>query len=110
MRLEESRRAWGTPEFAAVLKQELQRHADALPLQQGLRQSSSVGSEPVTAVIHGFLETAGVIRVRAGIFYQGLVTGCSCADDPGPPGEVSEYCELLLEINENGEALVELAE
>ena len=99
IRLAASIRAWGTTEFNTVLKREIEQQADALPLQQGLRYSSSVGSEPVTAVIHGASEQDGLIRVRAGIFYQGLVTGCSCADDPTPPGENSEYCELSLEID-----------
>lgn len=111
IRLEASLRAWGTPEFNAVLKREIEQQADALPLQQGLSASSSVGSEPVTALIHGVSEAAEAISIRVGIFYQGLVTGCSCADDPSPPGEVSEYCEVLLVVDRgSGEARVSLLE
>jgi hypothetical protein len=41
IRLTNSMAAWGTPEFAAVLKQELQAlGGDGLPLQQGLSASS----------------------------------------------------------------------
>lgn len=99
IRLARSLSAWGSLEFAAVLKQELEQQADGLPLQQGLSASSSVADAPVTAVIHNVAETENAIRIKAGIFYQGLLGGCSCADDPGPPGENNEYCELLLEID-----------
>ncbi|OGS91510.1 MAG: hypothetical protein A2Z95_09520 [Gallionellales bacterium GWA2_60_18] len=91
--------AWGTPEFESVLKQELARAADALPLQRGLTVGSQVTDAPVTAVIHSVTTTEEVIRVKAGIFYSSVIGGCSCADDPTPVGENTEYCELLLEID-----------
>ena len=39
------------------------------------------------------------IHVKAGIFYTGIIAGCSCADDPTPVDEQAEYCEVRLEIN-----------
>ena len=41
----------------------------------------------------------GFIRVKAGIFYKGIIAGCSCADDPTPAGENNEYCEVQLDID-----------
>ena len=108
--LAKSLRAWGTPDFQAILKQELAQHADLLPLQQGLSSSSSVADTPITVVVHSVAELEKVIRVRAGIFYQGLVGGCSCADDPTPPGENDEYCEVRLDMDKTTAAtVVELA-
>jgi hypothetical protein len=42
-----------------------------------------------------------VIRVKAGIFYQGVLGGCSCADDPTPASEINEYCEVQLDIDKS---------
>lgn len=101
--------AWGTPQFESVLKQELARAADALPLQQGLSVGSQVTDTPLTAVILAAAATEGIIRVKAGIFYGSVIGGCSCADDPTPVNENTEYCELLLEIDRTtAEVSVEL--
>lgn len=91
--------AWGKPEFEALLKQELARQAGLLPLQQGLSCSSSVADTPITAVILGMADLGDVIRVKAGIFYEGLVGGCSCAGDPTIDSEYTEYCEVQLDID-----------
>ncbi|MFA5082076.1 MAG: hypothetical protein WC474_05990 [Hydrogenophilaceae bacterium] len=100
IRLTDALKAWGTPEFRAVLKQELERQDPrALPLQEGLSRSSHALDDPFSAVVIAASEVAGRIQVRAGIFYHGLIAGCSCADDPTPVEPQNEYCELLLEID-----------
>lgn len=92
--------AWGTPDFKAVLKQEIaQLDADQLPLQQGLSTGNYVTADPITVMITSVAETENIIRVRAGIFYQGMLGGCSCADDPTPTSESNEYCEVQLDID-----------
>ncbi len=63
-----------------------------LPLQQGLTISSHVTERPVQAMILSTGEEASLIRVKAGIFYTGIIAGCSCADDPTPIAEQNEYC------------------
>lgn len=99
-KLDKALQAWGTPDFEAILKQEIaQLGADQLPLQQGLTISSTVTADPVTVIIHRVTELENVIRVRAGILYQGLVGGCSCADDPTPISDNNEYCEVQLDID-----------
>ncbi len=99
-RLSEALHAWGTPEFNAVLKREI-AHLDAeqLPLQQGLTSSSYALDDRIEAVILAVAEEADCLRVKAGIFYAGIVAGCSCADDPTPIDENTEYCEVRLEID-----------
>jgi len=97
--LAKSLHAWGTPDFQAILKQEIAQCADHLPLQQGLSSSSYVTDAPVTVVIHSVAELEDVIRVKAGIFYKGVLGGCSCADDPTPTGENDENCEVQLDID-----------
>ncbi len=102
--------AWGTPDFGAVLKQEIAQADPALlPLQQGLSIGSHATDGPVGAMILKVDEDAGVIRVKAGIFFTSIIAGCSCADDPTPIGENNEYCEMQFDIDRvTGETKVRL--
>ncbi|MDP1644890.1 MAG: hypothetical protein Q8L71_05230 [Thiobacillus sp.] len=100
IRLPNSLNAWGTPAFEAALKQEIEQlDAWQLPLQQGLSASSHVTERPFQAMIIGASEDAGLLRVKAGIFYTGVIAGCSCADDPTPVNELNEYCVLQFDID-----------
>lgn len=102
IRLDKALQAWGSPDFETVLKSEVaQLGADCLPLQQGLAGSNYVADVPVTPVIHSVVETENAIRIRMGIFYQGVIGGCNCADDPGPSGEINEYCAVLIDIDKS---------
>ena len=58
-----------------------------------------VTADPITVMINKITEMENVIRVRAGIFYQGVMGGCSCADDPTPTSKINEYCEVQLDID-----------
>ena len=99
IRLPKCLNAWGTPEFEAVLKREIEQlDAGHLPLQQGLSASSYVTARPFQAMIICAKEEAGLIRVKAGIFYTGVIAGCSCADDPTPVYELNEYCVVQFDI------------
>ena len=92
--------AWKTPDFKAVLKDEIQ-HIDAqlLPLQQGLSQSNYACYDDFSVIIIRVSEEAHFIRVKSGIFYSGMIAGCSCADDPSPIDKLTEYCEVQFDIN-----------
>jgi hypothetical protein len=106
LRLEHSLQAWGSPEFETVLKRELAQQASELPLQQGLATGNYVLDAPLTVVINSVADTGGTIRVMAGVFYQGVIGGCSCADDPTPISDINEYCEVRLDIDKAGGAAV----
>jgi len=100
IRLTKALAAWGCPDFADTLKKELEQlNAEQLPLQQGLATSSHALDNNLSAMIIRVGDDAASIQVRAGIFYSGIIAGCSCADDPTPIDEQSEYCEVRLEIN-----------
>lgn len=92
--------AWGTADFEGVLKRELEQlEADQLPLQRGLSISSHVADTPFRVMVIRVSEDANALRARIGVFYSGIIGGCSCADDPTPVDEQSEYCEVELAIN-----------
>ena len=92
--------AWGTPEFKGILKQEIEQlTVDQLPLQQGLTTGSHALDNKLRAMIISVADEGSLIRARAGIFYTGIIAGCSCADDPTAVNEESEYCEVQLDID-----------
>jgi len=70
----------------------------SLPLQQGLRYSSTVVPDSLSVSV---LKTAcdqhhfSLMRV----FYIGIVAGRNCADDPMPADGINEYCEVSICIN-----------
>ena len=99
IQLNKSAAAWGSPEFNDVLKGELGGLARQLPLQQGLSGSSHAMDSRVEAMIISSTDDAECIHVRAGIFYSGIIAGCSGADDPTIVEENSEYCEVQLDID-----------
>lgn len=92
--------AWDSPDFRDVLKQEIEAVGVAgLPLQQGLTTSSYALDGDISVMIIGVSEGEDAIVAKAGIFYKGIIPGCSCADDPTPIDENSEYCEVRFSIN-----------
>jgi hypothetical protein len=100
LRLAASLAAWNSPSFAAVLKRELEQAGGAqLPLQRGLSATSVALDDAIEVMVLGVGETPARLEVRIGVFFAGIVAGCSCADDPTPVEPQNEYCELLLTID-----------
>jgi hypothetical protein len=98
--LSESLATWGTPAFENTFRREAEAlDANLLPLQKGLSLSSHVADSPFSVRILDTSETPDCLLVKAGILYAGIVAGCSCADDPTPISEQTEYCEVMFEIN-----------
>jgi hypothetical protein len=92
--------AWSTLGFGEAFKQEAEALDPALlPLHQGLSGTSDVADEPFQVMLIGATDTGGEIRVKAGVFYAGILGGCSCADDPTPLESQPEYCELWFDID-----------
>lgn len=112
IQLPESHKARATPEFATVLKRELETLAlDQLPLQQALARGNQVLDDKRTVLILSVDEGPEVIRAKVGVFYSGIIAGCSCADDPTPVEAVNEYCEMWLALDKRtGEAAVSLVD
>jgi hypothetical protein len=101
VRLPKSLAAWGTPAFEDVLKQELEAlDSTQLSLQQGLTTTSHATDQPIQVMVLGASEVDGRIRVRVGVFFSGIIAGCSCADDPTPVEAQQEYCELEVDIDQ----------
>lgn len=96
-------------EAAAMLKQELEQvYGLHLPLQQGLTRSSYTDGENFGVTILSVQRDANGLHAKVGILYQGIIAGCSCADDPTPQSTIDEYCEIELVVAENGNTTVRL--
>jgi len=98
LHLPDSSVAWGSPEFPVVFKRELEALAVRLPLQQALATSSAVFGDKIEVMLIGSEADAGHIRARVGVFFSGIVAGCSCNDDPTPVEAQNEYCELSIDL------------
>ena len=102
MKLSKALQANHSPEFNKILKNEIQDlDPNLLPLQQGLSLSSYVGKTPFSVVILNISEEVDYIKIKVGIFYTGIIAGCSCSDDPSPTDEQNEYCELSFSVNKD---------
>lgn len=95
-----SLQAWDSPAFQQALKQEIEQlSAQQLPLQQGLTRGSYALDGKHKAMLIGAADMGEHLRIKAGIFYASVIAGCSCADDPTPVDEESEYCIIQLDID-----------
>lgn len=91
--------AIGSEKFSEIAQYEIEKiDPNFLPLQQGLSQSSYVGSAPVKVIILNIAKE-NEIKIKTGVFYSGIIAGCNCSDDPSPVDEQTEYCELLFTIH-----------
>ncbi|MDO9600903.1 MAG: hypothetical protein Q7J02_01170 [Rhodocyclaceae bacterium] len=99
MHLPKSVKAWNQPGFRATLKLEIEQlPSGQLPLQQCLSSSSHALDDAVSVMVLGVSDDSGFIHARVGVFFSGIIAGCSCADDPTPVDTQNEYCELQLTI------------
>lgn len=102
--LPRSAAAWNSAAFRSTLIDEMQtlgpEHPALQPLlQAGLRQTSAVADIALAAHLLSSRDSDGHVQAHLGLFYAGLIAGCSCADDPSPVDTITEHCELLLDID-----------
>ena len=90
-------RKWNTDLFNASLKNEIQNlKSGVLPLHLATTQGGMVDDSNISATIINSTENDDCIQAKVGIFFNEVIGGCNCHDDP-----VSEntYCEIQVSIN-----------
>lgn len=98
--LPKSLAAWNTSQFRITLARELELlDVEQLPLQQGLTHGSHVLDDQHEVMIVSVDEIASSIHTKVGVFFNSVIAGCNCADDPTPVEALHEYCELRLTID-----------
>ena len=89
--------SWNTDSFNQSLKTEIQNlKSGTLPLQKCTSQGGMIDDSNISATIINSADRNGFIEAKIGVFFNEVVGGCNCDDDP-----VSEntYCEIVLSIN-----------
>ncbi|MCW8855314.1 MAG: glucosamine--fructose-6-phosphate aminotransferase [Gammaproteobacteria bacterium] len=89
--------SWNSDSFNQTLKDEIQNlKSGVLPLHLATTQGGMVDDSNISASIIHSSENDDCIQTKVGIFFNEVVGGCNCHDDP-----VSEnaYCEIILSIN-----------
>ena len=100
--LKKSLLAWQSPEFKKTFQKEVSSIDDTLlPLQEGLSYANFADGSNMSVLILKATEIDEALLIKTGIFYQGLIAGCNCSDDPTPPDSHTEYCEIRFEIDKN---------
>jgi len=99
-RLPQSLQAWETPQFAEIFCHEVERlpHG-SLPLHLALSMGSHVINRPPKLMLLSSAADETHLTLKAGVFFNTVIAGCSCADDPTPADENNEYCELWFLID-----------
>jgi len=91
---------WGSEEFDNLLRADIDRMSvDQLPLQQALTSSSYALDNNIKSIVINKSENSDAIRIKAGVYYTGIIAGCNCADDPSPADEIPEYCVVRIDID-----------
>lgn len=81
MNLLDALRQWPGESFAAALKAALERlPAHELPLGGG--GGLTVTDGPITVSILEAEATAAAIIAKVGVFYEEILAGCACGDEP----------------------------
>jgi hypothetical protein len=80
----------------------------ALPLEKALTRGGRVEADGITATVISLAEGESWIRARIGIFFDEIVGGCSCGDEPFSH---NVFCEMQVDVDrETGEAAFTLIE
>jgi len=86
--------------FGRQLKHELEHlPVGTLPLEQATTHGGQVDDSNISASVIEVREDGGCIRARVGIFFNEIVGGCNCGDDPL---SVNAYC--LIQVSIDGES------
>ena len=95
--------AWQQDAFTETLNTELnQLAAGVIPLQQCLRQGSHVvEDEDYRFMLISSEEGTDAIELKIGVFFNSVIAGCACADDPTPMDTCSEYGEFLIRLDKH---------
>jgi len=81
--------------------------AERLPLQQALCATSHALYDKIDVMIISVSDDPRFIHAKVGVFFSGIVAGCSCADDPTPVEPQNEYGEMRFTIDKaTGETTV----
>jgi len=95
--LKRSLQSYPDKEFSKVLKAEITELGEGkLPLHKGTAQGGIVDDSNLSVTVINHSADDNFIQAKVGVFFNEVIGGCSCGDDP-----LSEnaYCELQVLID-----------
>lgn len=94
--LKQSLQDWQTEAFESSLKAELLALDPALlPLQKGASRGGYVDGSNIEITLLSTAATADQITAKVGVFFNEIIAGCSCGDDPMSESAYCEVCVLI---------------
>ncbi|RMG34912.1 MAG: hypothetical protein D6720_08290 [Gammaproteobacteria bacterium] len=91
--------AWESAHFASAFLEEAgSLSAGELRLERLLQYGSQAVGTPRFMILASEAD-ADCLRVKTGVFFESVLSGCTCADDPTPETRYNEYGELLFVID-----------
>jgi hypothetical protein len=92
-----SLQAWNSPAFSETLKQELAGLGSGLaPLLQVCSRGGVPDVREIQAMVLHATDSPGCIQAKVGIFFNEIMAGCSCGDEPM---SLQAYCEVRVSID-----------
>jgi len=85
--------AWPSADFAATLKNEIEHlGARALPLDRATRHGGRADDDAaITVTVLHVGANDAEIQAAVGIFFDEILAGCSCGDDPQTANAYGEF-------------------
>jgi hypothetical protein len=92
---------WGSDEFPQKFKQAIKSlELGVLPLVDCCNHSAVIDQDTIEPIILSSSETSTKIKIKMGVFFCEVLSGCACSDDPSQAKILeNSYCELLVEID-----------
>ncbi len=88
---------WPSEAFPEALKLELEKlDSDALSLRQATSLGGPVDDSSIKVMVLSAGDSGDAIRAEAGVFFDEILGGCSCGDEPAP---LNSYCRLRIRID-----------
>ena len=98
-KLTDSLKDWRTDTFPRTLTREIQGlKPGTLPLRQGSSRGGHVDDSHLEAVVLSLAADEHAIQAKVGIFFDEIIAGCSCGEEPVPQ---TGYCELRVSIDKS---------
>lgn len=96
IRLQKTLEAMHSDQISRVLKREIEMLGQGiLPLHLGTQHGGMVDDGNITVTVNKVSSSEKELTASVGIFFNEIVGGCSCGDDPVTQ---NAYCELLVEV------------
>lgn len=101
IRLPNTLRDAGEKHFAATLADELKLlPTGSLPLHLATTQGGMVDDSDIAVSVLNSHTSETEVRCKITVFFDELVSGCNCADDPSPDHTATpSSCQLLVTID-----------